>query len=106
MFGQSTSTHSPFDLISWLCTGFTTPKRKKIVLTETIFSFFKNVPFPRGPIINLYYYVMVTPGPTTHTTINHLGGSGLSTPCETCWDSLYLPNPYYPPPYPYYLPYP
>ena len=65
------------------------PQKKKIVLTETIFSFFKNVPFPRGPIINLYYYVMVTPGPTTHTTINHLGGSGLSTPSQTCWDTLY-----------------
>ena len=65
------------------------PQKKKIVLTETIFSFFKNVPFPRGPIINLYYYVMVTPGPTTHTTINHLGGSGLSTPFQTCWDTLY-----------------
>ena len=68
------------------------PKKKKIVLTETIFSFFKNVPFPRGPIINLYYYVMVTPGPTTHTTINHLGGSGLSTPFQTCWDTLYVRN--------------
>ena len=66
------------------------PQKKKIVLTETIFSFFKNVPFPRGPIINLYYYVMVTPRPPTHTTINHLGGSGLSTPFQTCWDTLYV----------------
>ena len=77
-------------IISFSKSWIHNPKKKKIVLTETIFSFFKNVPFPRGPIINLYYYVMVTPGPTTHTTINHLGGSGLSTPSQTCWDTLYV----------------